>query len=95
MMEEGDEALGLRLDPAPDGLGLSLANGMFACDGITRAAPVHCIATDPRLTGYGAPASQTGGRACRRGHPGADRASAERGPFGVRSSWIGEYCDAL
>ena len=114
----------MRLDPAPDkGSGVSLASGVFARDGIERTAPVHCIATDPRLAGYAAPASQTGGRACRRGRPTADRASAERhfnlhlcpgalqrprlgldaagqnlpeeGSFGVCSSWIGEYCDAL
>ena len=45
----------LRLDPAPDkGSGVSLASGVFARDGIERTAPVHCIATDPRLGGYGA-----------------------------------------
>jgi hypothetical protein len=85
----------LRLDQAPDkGSGVSLASCVFARDGIERTAPVHCIATDLRLAGYGS-ASQTGGRACHRGRPTVDRASADRGSFGVRSSWIGEYCDAV
>ena len=40
----------LRLDQAPDnGSGVSLASGVFARDGVKRTAPVHCIATDPRL----------------------------------------------
>jgi hypothetical protein len=75
----------LRLD---QGSVASLASGVFARDGIERTAPVHCIATDPRLAGYGAPASRTGRRARRRSRPTADRASAEKGSFGVRSSWI-------
>jgi hypothetical protein len=48
----------LPLDQAPDnGSGVSLASGVFARDDIERTAPVHCTATDPRLAGYGAPAS--------------------------------------
>lgn len=54
---------------ADNGSGVWLVSGVFARDGIERTAPVHCTATDPRLAGYGAPASQTGGRACRRGLP--------------------------
>ena len=36
-----------------------LVSGVFARDGIERAAPIHCMVTDPRLAGNGALASQT------------------------------------
>jgi hypothetical protein len=84
----------LGLDQAPDkGSGLSLASGVFACDGIERTAPVHCIATDPRLAGYGAPASQTVAGNAAAAVPRRTSVRRERVIRGA-FSWIGEYCDA-